>query len=132
MTTARCTKDSVRELARHIFLAADHIKAVCLRTLDLRKMTSFTDYLIICSGTSARQVQAIAENIQKEIKEKFKRIPLGIEGMQNAFWVLIDYGDVVCHIFREEARTFYRLEHLWHDAKQVRFRHKGPSGPPFL
>lgn len=117
-------KDPVRELTRHIYLAAQNTKAVGLVVLDLRKLTSFTEYVVICSGTSSRQVQAIAGNIQQEIKQKLKRAPLGVEGMNNALWALIDYGDVVCHVFNEESRAFYRLEHLWHDAKRVVFRKK--------
>ncbi len=117
-------KDSVRELARQIYVAAQNTKGEGLVVLDLRKLTSFTEYVVICSGTSSRQVQAIAENIQKEIKQKFKRIPLGVEGASNGLWVLVDYGDVICHVFNEESRAFYRLEHLWHDAKRVVFRKK--------
>lgn len=115
-------KDPIRELAKTICQAAEDTKASDLLVLDLRKQTSFADYLIICSGTSNRQIEAIADNVRKLVRDKLNRRPLGIEGMANSSWVLLDYGDVVLHIFVSESRAFYRLEGLWHDAKRVKFR----------
>src|SRR5512135_563394 len=80
--------------------------------LDMKGVTSFTDYFFICSGNSDRQVQAIAEGIQEALEEQGIRA-LGIEGMHEGKWVLMDYEDVVVHIFLEPVREFYDLEGLW-------------------
>ena len=106
-------------MARTIYGAADDTKAINPVVIDLRKKTSYTDYLLIFSGTSDRQVQSIADNIEQAVKKKYKRHCLGLEGYQQGTWVLLDFGDVVCHIFLDEARDFYQLENLWHDAKRV-------------
>ena len=81
-------------------------------------MTSFTDYFFICSGTSDRQVQAIAEGIQEVLEGKGIRA-LGLEGTREGKWILIDYEDVVVHIFLEPVRQFYDLEGLWMDAPRI-------------
>jgi ribosome-associated protein len=86
----------------------------------LQDLTTITDYFVICSGESVTQVKAIVE----QIREKFNMEgikPLGIEGLNYSHWVLIDYGDVIIHIFEEETRTFYELEKLWLDAKRIQF-----------
>lgn len=107
-----------RMLARRIAKIASNHKALGIIVLDLRKLTSFTDYFIICSGTSDRQVQAIARAIHEEIK-KGGRVPLGDEGLEAGHWALIDYGDVVTHIFYQEDRDYYQLERLWYDAPRI-------------
>lgn len=107
-----------KALAKLIVKAADDVQAGDLVVLDLTKLTSFTDYFVICSGRSDRQVQGIADSILKKLKEK-KRNALGVEGLNSGGWVLIDFGDVVTHIFYEEMRGFYNLDHLWMDAKHV-------------
>lgn len=90
-------------------------EAVC--SLDLRSVgTAITDHFVICSGTSSTMVSAIADNIIKETKEKLGIKPLRTQGLENAFWVILDFGDVVVHIFQKEYRDFYRLEDLWADA----------------
>lgn len=114
-------KNTVLDLARVIYSAAEDTKAIDPVVIDLRKKAAYADYLLICSGASSRQVQAIADNLIDAVKKKFKRRSIGLEGYQQATWVLLDFGDVVCHIFLEEAREFYQLENLWHDAKRVRF-----------
>lgn len=118
--------DRIANLARVIHDAAKETKALDLIVLDLRCHAAFADYLVICSGTSQRQVQAVYQRVEKTVREKLKRLPCGVEGVKNSAWILIDYGDVVCHIFTEESRMFYRLENLWHDAKRVFFRKKRP------
>jgi len=80
-------------------------------------MTSFTDYFLLCGGKSDRQVQAIAQGIEEALKKKGIR-PLGQEGMTEGKWVLMDYEDVVVHIFLEPVRAFYDLEGLWIDAPE--------------
>ena len=86
--------------------------------LDVRNLTSITDYFLITSGSSTRQVQAIARHLQKELRDAGYR-PLGMEGEQEGKWVLMDYDDVVIHIFYQPIREFYNLEGLWVEAKEV-------------
>lgn len=98
--------------------AADAKQARQIQVLDLREITSFADYFVICSGANARQIQAIADEIQLRLKRLGER-PSSIEGYANAEWVLMDYGDYLIHIFSEKARLYYDLERLWRDAKPV-------------
>ncbi len=89
--------------------------------LELKEISSFTDYFIICSGNSFRQVKAIASAIEEDLKKK--RInPLGIEGLLEGKWILLDYDDVICHVFYEPVREFYDLENLWIEARRIEFR----------
>jgi ribosome-associated protein len=94
-------------------------KATGLVVLDVRKLTSIADVFIICSGHSNRQVAAIAEFIQVELK-KHRLKPLSVEGKKEGHWVLLDYGYVIIHVFYEPVRTFYDLEGLWIDAQKVK------------
>lgn len=93
-------------------------KAQRLVVLDVRNLTSVADAFIICSGQSNRQVLAIAENIQRELKKQ-KILPLSTEGAAEGHWVLLDYGHVIIHVFYEPVREFYDLEGLWIDARRV-------------
>ena len=93
-------------------------KAKDLIILNVRELSSFADYFIICSGTSDRQVQAIAESIQENLKEN-GILPLGVEGERIGKWVLMDYEDIIVHIFYEPIREFYDIERLWSDAPRV-------------
>jgi ribosome-associated protein len=93
-------------------------KAVDLVVLDLRGGSAFTDAFVICTGASARQVQAIADGIEAALKKVGQR-PALVEGYARAEWVLLDYFDFLVHIFTPATRTFYDLERLWGDAKQV-------------
>jgi ribosome-associated protein len=93
-------------------------KAFDVVVLDLRGLVSFADTFIICSGRSHRQVSAIAESVEQDLKEKGIR-PIGVEGLREGHWVLMDYGDVVIHIFYEPIRVFYDLEGLWSDARRI-------------
>jgi ribosome-associated protein len=86
--------------------------------LELKGITSFTDYFLLCSGKSDRQVQAIAQAIEEALKRKGIR-PLGQEGTIEGRWILMDYEDVVVHIFLEPVRKFYDLEGLWLDAPRI-------------
>jgi ribosome-associated protein len=103
------------ERVREAVAAADDRKAVDLKVLHLEKVTDFTDYFLVCGGTSERQVQAIADAVQERLRERRVR-PLHVEGYNRAQWVLIDYGDLVVHVFQEEQRRYYALERLWGDA----------------
>jgi len=93
-------------------------KAQDVLILDLRKVASFTDYFVICTGRSDRQVQAIAEHLERELKA-LKWRPTSVEGLAAARWVLMDFGDVVAHIFQKQMREFYDLEGLWSDAPRL-------------
>ena len=93
-------------------------KAKDLIILNVKELSSFADYFIICSGTSDRQVQAIAESIQGNLKEH-GILPLGVEGERTGKWVLMDYEDIIVHIFYEPIREFYDIERLWSDAPRM-------------
>jgi ribosome-associated protein len=86
--------------------------------LELKGLTSFTDYFLLCSGKSDRQVQAIAQGIEETLRKRGIR-RLGQEGTQEGKWILIDYEDVVVHIFLEPVRRFYDLEGLWIEAPRI-------------
>lgn len=86
--------------------------------LDIKKLSSVSDYLLICSADSDRQVQAIADNIEEGLGKK-KEKPLGIEGKSEGRWALLDFNDVVAHIFHEPVRDFYDLEGLWAEATGI-------------
>ncbi len=98
--------------------AAVDTKAVDLQVLHLEPVTDFTDYFVISSGTSDRQVQAIADAVDDRLRRAGNR-PLHEEGRRQGHWVLLDYGDFVVHVFDEENRRFYNLERLWSDAPTV-------------
>lgn len=98
--------------------AAESKKALDIRILDLREISSFTDYFVICSGANARQLQAITDEVETQLR-KHGEHPLGIEGYEKAEWILADYGDFVVHILSQPARAFYDLERLWRNAKEV-------------
>lgn len=89
-----------------------------IAVLDLRDVkNAIADYFIICSGTSDTQVNAIADSVLEEVEKQSGQDPWHKEGFQNREWILLDYLDVVCHIFQKEKRTFYDLEEFWGDAK---------------
>lgn len=98
--------------------AAEEKKAIDITVLKLVAVTAFTDYFLICSGNSTRQVQAIVDEIEERLKKEKIR-PLNIEGYQNAEWILMDYGSFVIHVFSENSRRFYDLERLWRDAEKI-------------
>jgi len=109
--------DTVQRV-RHAVAAAEDRKAVDLKVLHLQQVSDFTDYFLICSGTNERQVQAIADAVEERLRANKVR-PLHIEGYNRAQWVLLDYGDLVVHVFLEEPRRYYALERLWGDAPDV-------------
>lgn len=93
-------------------------KASDIVVLSVSELTTMADYFVICSGQSERQVQAVAEAIL-EAGEGLGRQPFGIEGLRAARWVLVDFGDVIAHVFTPDERSYYRLERLWGDAPVV-------------
>jgi ribosome-associated protein len=96
-------------------LAADR-KAVEIVQLDLREMIGYTDYFMICSGRSDRQVKAIHDAIHLGMKQQHDMLPRRVEGVTESQWILMDYLDVVVHVFTPEMREYYRLEQLWGEA----------------
>jgi ribosome-associated protein len=98
--------------------AADK-KATDMVVLDLRQIASFAEYFIISSGANQRQVQAISDEIEEQLKKQLGSRPVRIEGYNSAEWLLMDYGDFIVHIFNKDAREFYDLERLWRDAGKV-------------
>jgi ribosome-associated protein len=110
-----------RDIAAHCARIADEKKAEDITVLDIRKLTFITDYFVIASGFNKRQLQAIADDIEKWMKNESIRC-FGREGYNEAIWILLDYGDVVIHLFDEEARRTYDLEMLWGDAPRVRWK----------
>jgi ribosome-associated protein len=110
-----------RQLALLAAETCDEKKAKEIVVLDVRKITSISDYFIVCSTSNERQARAIAESMRMKLKEMGKR-EMGVEGMEDGRWVLQDFGDIVLHIFHESQREFYDIEGLWADAKQVRWK----------
>jgi len=106
------------EIAQACSRIASDAKAEDIVILDLRGISSFTDYFVIMSGRSTRHVQALAESIENELRSK--RIKTSrAEGLQEGKWVLLDFDDVIVHVFYHEQRNFFDLEGLWHDAPRI-------------
>jgi ribosome-associated protein len=118
---------AARELAIHVAVAALEKKAVGLEILDVAGRVDYADFVVLMTGRSDRQVAALAQGIEQALEAKGKR-PFSVEGMQQARWVLMDYGDVVVHVFQDEARSLYDLEGLWMDA--TRLPVPGAAEPP--
>lgn len=106
------------EAAQIAAKAALDKKAENVVILDVRGLTSYADYFVVASGTSDRQVSAIADAIEEQMKKAGHRT-IGVEGYTRGHWVLLDFGDVVAHVFYEEARAFYDIEGLWADARRI-------------
>ncbi len=106
-------------LARACILAAEDKKALEPIILDLREISTITDYLAICSAQSEPQLKEIANGVELELKEKYGRHPRAVKGFPTRQWIVMDYGDVMFHIFHEQKRGIYDLEDLWSDAPQV-------------
>ena len=111
-------KKTSTELARLCVNAAIEKKAQDPLILDVRELCSFTDYFVIISGRSTRHVQGLAEAIEAELRSK-RLSTTKAEGLQEGTWVLLDFNDVVVHIFYSESRKFYDIEGLWHDAPRI-------------
>jgi ribosome-associated protein len=121
-TPQRTGTDQTNEPAEPSWLiavrAAESKKATDIKVLDLRGVTSFTDYFLICNGSNSRQMQAITDEIALKLKERGER-PVNIEGYDQGEWILSDYSDLIVHVFSEKARTFYDLDRLWRQGKTV-------------
>ena len=109
--------------------AAEEKKALDIKVLDLTGVSSFTDFFVICTGSSAKQNQAISDEVAMRMKKRGE-LPLSVEGYNQAEWVLTDYGDVVVHALTPKARTYYDLERLWREGKPVEIPPETPVAAP--
>ena len=112
------------ELVKIAVAALEDLKAQDITTIDVRGKTSITDFMVIASGTSSRQVKALVDNVLEKVKEQGIR-PLGSEGLEGGEWALLDLGDIVVHVMQVATRQFYDLERLWPGAEQSRAQHAG-------
>jgi len=109
--------DGAKVLLKSVVKGIFDKKGLNVLKIDLRRFeNSITDYFIICHGTSVTQVDAICDSVEDTVRIDTGEKPIHVEGLENCFWVLRDYGNVVVHIFLEEYRNFYSLETLWADA----------------
>lgn len=109
-------------LARHIVDIAEDRKAEDILLLDLRPDNIIADFFIICSGNNERHLRAITEIVRQDVKDQFQQIPLTNEGTPQNGWVVMDYGDIVVHLFSPDKREYYALEELWDAASKVMLR----------
>ena len=108
----------VKEMVRMAYDALDEKKAVDVRILDISKVTVIADYFIIAGADNERQVKALADNVEEKLGKKGVS-PKSVEGYQSANWILMDYQDIIIHIFNQEQRLFYDLERIWTDGTVV-------------
>lgn len=108
-----------RTLALGIASAAMDKKALNIEIIDVRGKVDYADYVIVMSGRSDRQVNAIVRGIEEHVREELGLKCLGVEGLPRGHWALVDYGDVIVHVFHEETRGYYDLEALWIDAARI-------------
>mgnify|MGYP002545217895 CR=1 FL=1 len=110
--------DQSREMAKIACHALGEKKAEDIQVIDIRNISVIADYFVIASGTNSNQVQAIVDNVEEQLgRAGFEAKQ--IEGNRNSSWILMDYGDVIVHVFDEENRLFYDLERIWRDGKQI-------------
>jgi len=107
------------ELALAAARTADDNRGRDIQILDMRELTPIFDYFVIATGTSRRQLHAISEEIDHRLEDDLGDKRMGIEGYQESRWIILDYGNIVVHLFDDEAREFYRLEDLWGEAAKI-------------
>lgn len=98
---------------------AEETRGTHVHVLDLRKVTDVFDYFVVATGSSHRQMHAMADEIKQALKQSHHDMPRGVEGYEDGRWIVMDYGDVVVHLFDAEARDYWDLENLWGDAQRV-------------
>jgi ribosome-associated protein len=123
MTEVKTKREiSSEELSQLVVKGMQERKATNIVVMDMRKVkNAFTDYFVVASGTSDTQVEAIAESVDKEVWEATRNNPRSTEGKANREWILVDYYDVIVHVFKKDRREFYKLEELWGDAEFTYF-----------
>jgi ribosome-associated protein len=107
---------------------ADENRGRDIAILDLREVTPVFDYFVVATGASRRQLHAMADEIDRKLGREMRDRRLGREGYEDSRWILLDYGDLVVHLFDDETRDYYDLEHLWSGAKRVEFEPSVPQG----
>jgi ribosome-associated protein len=125
--TANVSERDVERWAITAARAADDKKATETVVMNVSHLLGITDAFVVTSGSNDRQVRTIAEEVERQVKETGGPAPRRIEGLSEATWVLMDYGDFVVHVFQEESRTFYELERLWADAPKVAWQEERAS-----
>ncbi len=115
-----------RELAVKIAAVLDKKKAMNLKVLDIRELTTLGDYFVICNGTSSTHIKALADEAEFQLKQEGV-MPNHSEGYASASWILLDYGSVIVHVFTPDAKDFYSLERLWSDAPEVALQGGGEA-----
>lgn len=118
MSEDRISEDRIKEMAEIAAEAAEDKKAEDIEILKVKGLTIIADYFVICSGNSETQVKAIARGIEEDLEEK-EIVPRNRAGVSAARWILLDYSDIIVHIFHRQEREFYELERLWADAKKI-------------
>ncbi len=109
---------SSEELSQLVVKGMQERKALNIVVMDMRQVkNAFTDFFVVCSGTSDTQIDAISDSVDKEVWEATKQHPRSMEGKANREWILVDYYDVIVHVFKKDRREFYKLEELWGDAE---------------
>ena len=109
-----------KELAKIAYNALDDKKGINISVIDISEISVIADYFIVAGGNNENLVKALADNVEEELY-KVGAAPKHIEGYDNANWILMDFNDIIIHIFNEEDRLFYDLERIWRDGKQVDF-----------
>lgn len=107
-----------KEIAKLAYKALDDKKAEDIKVIEIGNITVIADYFIIANGTNSSQVQALVDNVMEELSKNGYE-PKRVEGLRSASWILMDYGDVVVHVFSKEDRLFYDLERIWRDGKVI-------------
>ena len=107
-----------KKIMETVVKSMDSKKAVDIKVLDISSVTTMADYFVICQGGSNTQMKAIADEVEEKLSQMGVK-PFGREGMSTAYWILMDYSDVIVHIFSSESRSFYSIENLWSDAEDV-------------
>lgn len=119
--TSAPSNDSSYDLAMAIAQAADDRKGVDIVLLDVTEVSYLADYFVVATGYSNVQVRAIARSIEDKVEQELHRLPIHVEGHGEGSWILLDYGDVIAHIFLPQEREFYNLEAFWGHAKRTAF-----------
>ena len=117
-----------KELALLLADALDSKQAREIIILEVEELVGYTSYFVLCSGRSERQVQALVDHARRHLRTEHSVRHLGLEGLEKGRWALIDFGDVVVHVFKEDERDFYDLEGLWQDAPRVEWTPDGGTG----
>ncbi len=116
-STMKDTKD-IKKLAGIVINALEDKKAEDIRVIDISEISILADYFIIANGSNSRQIQAFADEIEQKLAKEGCHLKQ-VEGYDSANWILLDFGDIIVHLFDQENRTFYNLERIWRDGKQI-------------